>query len=122
MISSVDPARPKGLTRKGRMKLTGLLLIALLFPIVTQAKTGAQLREDCAAFDERPDSAAMDSNMMRMQACVAYIDGVLDLPTIYDVRGADYCVSTGTTRNAASNAVRQYLRRPEVMKMTWPNS
>jgi len=104
------------------MKLTRLLLIALLFPIATQAKTGGQLREDCAAFNERPDSAGMSSNMMRMSECLGYIHGVLDLPNLYIVRGADYCVPDGTTRGAALTVVREYIRRPEVAKMTWGGS
>ena len=105
------------------MKLTRLLLIALLFPIAAQAKTGAQLRDDCAPFHERPTPTDMIS-MMRMQACVAYIDGVLDVPILYDIRGADfdYCVPDGTTRGAASTVVREFIRRSEVSKMTWPGS
>ena len=104
------------------MKRTHLLLIALLLPIATQAKTGAQLREDCAAFDERPDSAGMSSNMTRMSECLGYIHGVLDVPNLYTVRGADYCAPDGTTRGAAFNVVREYIRRPEVAKMTWAGS
>jgi len=57
-----------------------------------------------------------------MSECVAYIDGVLDVPLLYEVRGADYCVPTGTTRGDAFNVVREYIRRPEVEKMTWPGS
>jgi len=104
------------------MKLIRLLLIALLFPITTQAKTGVQLREDCAAFDERPNSAGISSNMMRMSECLGYIHGVLDLPNLYVVIGADYCAPDGTTRNAAFNVVREYVRRPEVAKMTLAGS
>lgn len=104
------------------MKLTRILLIALLFPIVAQARTAAKLREDCAAFDQRPDSDSAVTNLARMSACVAYIDGVLDVPLLYEVLGADYCVPTGTTRGDAFNVVREYIRRPEVAKMTWPGS
>ena len=104
------------------MKLPRLLLIALLFPIATQAKTGVQLREDCAAFDKRPDSTGMSSNMMRMSECLGYIHGVLDVPNLYTVRGADYCAPDGTTRGAALTVVREYIRRPEVAKMTWAGS
>ncbi len=104
------------------MKLTRLLLIALLFPIATQAKTGVQLRDDCAAFDERPDSTGISSNMMRTSECVGYVYGVLDVPNLYDVRGADNCVPDGTTRGAALTVVREYIRRPDVAKMTWAGS
>lgn len=104
------------------MKLTHLLLVTLLIPIAAQAKTGAQLREDCAAFDEPPDSAANSSNTMRMSECLGYIDGVLDVPNLYIVRDADYCVPDGTTRGAAVTAVREYIRRLEVAKMTWAGS
>lgn len=104
------------------MKFTLLLLIALLFPITTQAKIGLQLREDCAAFNERPNSADMSSNMMRMSECLGYIHGVLDVPNLYIVRGADYCVPNGTTRGAALTVVREYILRPEVAKMTWADS
>lgn len=109
-------------SRSKSTSLILLLLMPLIFPIPAQAKTAAQLREDCAALDEKPDSAGASSNLMRMVTCAAYIDGVLDTPVLYDVRGADYCVPDGTTRNAAFNAVRQYIRRPEVAKMTWPGS
>jgi hypothetical protein len=118
-VAAFDPIRS---FRSKSMKLTLLLLIPMLFPIVAQAKTAAQLREDCAAYDERPDSAGASSNLMRMITCTAYIDGVLDTPLLYDVRGADYCAPDGTTRNAAFNVVRQYIRRAEVAKMTWRGS
>jgi len=104
------------------MKPAHLLLIVLLFPINLQAKTGAQLREDCAAFDERPDSSGISTNMMRMSECLGYIHGVLDVPNLYIVRGADYCVPDGTTRNAVFNVAREYVRRTEVSKMTWAGS
>lgn len=104
------------------MKISRMLLIALLFPIVAQARTAAQLREDCAAFDQRPESESAVTDLVRMRACAAYIDGVLDVPLLYEVLGADYCVPTGTTRGNAFNVVREYIRRPEVAKMTWPGS
>ena len=104
------------------MKLSGILLIALLFPVVAQATTAADLREDCAAFDQRPESDRALSAVTRMKACVAYIYGVLDVPLMYEVLGADYCVPTGTSRGDAFNVVREYIRRPEVAKMTWPGS
>jgi hypothetical protein len=104
------------------MKLRYFFLVALLLPFAAQAKTGAQLRDDCAAFDEKPIVAEISSNMMRMGGCVAYIDGVLDVPNLYDVKGADYCLPDGITRGTMSNVVRDYLRRPEVSKMTWLNS
>ena len=101
------------------MKLICVLLIALLFPTVAHAKTAAQLRDDCAAFDEKPIVAEVSSNILRMRACTAYIDGVLDVPNLYDVNGADYCLPNGITRGTMSNVVRDYLRRSEVSKMTW---
>lgn len=104
------------------MKLIRLVLIALLFPIATQAETGAELREDCAAFDERPDAAGTSSNMMRMSGCLGSIHGVLDVPNLSDVRGANYCAPDGTTRGAAFNVVREYIRGQEVAKMTWAGS
>ncbi len=106
------------------MTLNRLLLIALLFPIVTHAKTGAQLREACAAFDDRrlkSDSAVSD--IARMSECVAYIDAVLDVPLLYEVKGGDdYCVPTGTKRGEMFNVAREAIRRPEVINMTWPGS
>ena len=104
------------------MKLIRMLHIALLFPIVAQATTAAELREDCAAFDQRPESESAVTNSARMSACVAYIYGVLDVPLMYEVLGAEYCVPTSTTRGAAFNVVREYIRHPEVAKMTWPGS
>ena len=104
------------------MKLAPLLLIALILPIAAQAKTAAALREDCAVFDRRPQPDSAVSDIARMRACAAYVDGVLDLPLLYEVLGADYCVPTGTTRGDAFNVVREYIRRPEVAKMTWPGS
>ena len=105
------------------MKITCILLIALLFPIVAQARTAAGLREDCAAFDQRPASESdAVTNLAQMRECVSYIDGVLDVPLLYEVLGADYCVPTGTTRGDTRNVVREYIRRPEVEKMTWPGS
>src|SRR5678815_841568 len=88
-----------------------LLLVMIFLPIAAQATTGAQLREDCAAYDEKPNAAAISSNLMRMMACNAYISGVLDVPAMYDTRGSDYCVPDGTTVNHTQNAVRDYLRR-----------
>ncbi len=106
------------------MKLTRLLLIALLFPIATQAKTGAQLREDCAAFDQQPKGdAAITVNLLRMSDCIAYISAVLDVPLLYEVKGGDdYCEPDGTTRGAALNVVREAIRQPDVAKMNWPGS
>lgn len=104
------------------MKLTGMLLIALLFPIVAQATTAAHLREDCAAFDQRPASNSDVSDLTRMESCVAYIYGVLDVPLMYEVLGADYCMPSGTSRGDAFNVIREYIRRPEVAKMTWLGS
>jgi len=106
-----------------RMKLTCILLIALLFPIVAQAKTAAELREECAAFDYRPKSESDAAfSLVQMRACISYIDGVLDVPLMYEVLGTDYCVPTGTTNGDKYNVVREYIRRPEVAKMTWSGS
>jgi hypothetical protein len=100
-----------------------MLLIALLFPVVAHARTAAQLREDCAAFDQRPQSdSAADPRWTRMRECLAYIHAVLDVPLVYEVVDGDYCPPTGTTRGEAFNVVREYIRRPEVAKMTWPGS
>jgi hypothetical protein len=83
------------------MKIIRVILIALLFPIAAQATTGAQLREDCASFDEKTKSANLSTNTMRGSECLGYIYGVLDLPKIYVVQGADYCAPDGTTRGVA---------------------
>src|SRR5262245_36845401 len=72
---------PQGDYLMTRMKLTCILLIALLFPIVAQAKTAAELREECAAFDYRPKSESDAAfSLVQMRACISYIDGVLDVP------------------------------------------
>lgn len=73
------------------MKLTRLLLVALLFPIATHAKTGAQLREDCAAFGQHPEgNSAIAVNFAQMSDCITYIGAVLDVPLLYEVKGGDY--------------------------------
>ena len=97
---------------------------ALLFPIAAQAKTGAQLREDCAAFDQQPKgNAAITANLARMSDCITYIGAVLDVPLLYEIKGGDdYCVPEGTTRGAAVNVVREAIRQPDVAKMNWPGS
>jgi len=106
------------------MKLTRFLLVALLFPIATQAKTGAQLREDCAEFGQHPEeNAAIAVNLAQMSDCITYIGAVLDVPLLYEVKGGDdFCVPDGTTRGAAVTVVREAIRQPDVAKMTWPGS
>jgi hypothetical protein len=105
------------------MKLTRLLLIALLFPIATQAKTGAQLRESCAAFGQPAKPGNEVVKLVEMSECIAYIDGVLDVPLVYQVQGGDdYCVPDGTKRGEIRNVAREAIRQPDVAKMTWPGS
>jgi Rap1a immunity proteins len=99
-----------------------LTIITLLIPAALCAKTGTQLREDCAAFDDRNESVSASVSLMRMSECSGYIEGVLDLPTLYVTQGANYCIPDGTTRGNTIGAVRDYLKRPDVLKMNWPNS
>ena len=99
-----------------------MLFIALLLPSPAQAKTAADLQDDCAAFQQSPNTGEDQSDLARMHTCVAYIYGVLDVPQMYEVVGADYCVPTGTTRGTVLGAVREYIRKPDVAKMTWAAS
>ena len=102
------------------MRCIGILisLLVLSIPVASHATTGAELRESCGAFDTRANSHDVSIHMQRTSQCTGYIYGVLDLPMVSEVRGADYCPPDGTTRDAAALVVREYVRRPEIAKMT----
>lgn len=104
------------------MRFIQILFLALLLPIPAQAKTAAELQDDCAAFHQQPNTGENQTDLARMSTCVAYIYGVLDVPNMYEVVDADYCAPASTTRGTLLGTVREYIQRPEVAKMNWPGS